>query len=820
VKKKMLRVLGVFITLALMLTALPASIASAATVSSLVIKNIQGNATNNTYYNKSEGVKGDNFSVTLTGSQAHRFSLFFSSQKAKVGDDIDTEVKAYKEWVGILSTSPGDSAFVNTLTIPSSLTDGADKLHTMHGGTYYLYVTEYTPASGVVEESKGTKILYVTEFYMHGIASASIDTTSGFVGDEVVISGTGFAKDEALIVTFAGRDITSEIGEPWTGIDGSFNLELLVPDAVNGEQKVKVTGEDSQATFEFKYTVKASLSITPDVCQAGTLLTIKGTGFDYRSGVNFFLNGTIISPTEITWLVDSTYKRTNNFGSFTVTYVIPETTLPGSYAIKAEDSNKSSINYTGHFEILLNSVIELSKNKGNVGDTITVNGNTFTSGSTVTILFDGVSVGTATVSTSGKFTKDIIIPESTCNVHSIKVGNVEKSFTVEPKLNINKTEGIGGMKITVEGNGFAASTNIGLEFGDNDIDINGGDVTTGAKGSFSLNFIVPAKSPGKYDVTVTAGSVKSVEFNIVEPSVTLDVNQGEVGDMIIVTGSYFAAGKKATLMIGDNKVNEALVDGDGSFAAGFIIPSIAGGEQTLIISDGTTAKVVKFTVNASATISPTGGNVGNQVTIKGEGFTPNKSVTITYNGAALQSSTPIVVGSAGNFNVAFIIPASHGGENAIGVTDSIASVELTFDMETTPPPAPALTSPLSTTKQKGIVTFEWGAVSDLSLPITYTLQIATDSNFNSKVIERNLSNTTYTLTDAEKLAKLADNGHYYWRVIATDAAGNASSPSAVNTFVVGGGFPAWLTWLWVGLGVVVVFIFAVWLGRRMAYSSY
>jgi hypothetical protein len=82
-----------------------------------------------------------------------------------------------------------------------------------------------------------------------------------------------------------------------------------------------------------------------------------------------------------------------------------------------------------------------------------------------------------------------------------------------------------------------------------------------------------------------------------------------------------------------------------------------------------------------------------------------------------------------------------------------------------------------------------------------------------------LTSSTYTLTEAQKLPKLAGGGSYYWRVVAKDAANNSVN-SDVNTFVVGGGMPGWLMWVWIGIGVVVVFVFAVWLGRRLAYSSY
>ena len=437
--------------------------------------------------------------------------------------------------------------------------------------------------------------------------------------------------------------------------------------------------------------------------------------------------------------------------------------------------------------------------------------------------YDDVSVGTATVNSSGAFTKEITIPESTCGAHIIKVGTVEETFTVEAVMTIDITEGIAGTEVTIEGTGFQGDTDISLEFDGDDVDIEDGDEVTDENGSFSLSFIVPSLAPGSYDIDITAGPEKSDEFEIPDATIELGATEGEVGDTITVTGANFAAGSTITFAIDGEAVatlpTPVTAGTDGSFAASFDIPTIAGGAHTLTVSDGATSKTAEFTVNATATMTPTSGNVGTQVTISGEGFIANHNITITYNGTALQSDTPVTTDEDGVFTATFTVPASPGGERTVTVSDDTNSVQFTFNMEETAPPAPTLTAPESASKQKGIVTFEWTPVTDSSMPVTYTLQVATDSAFTNKVVEHGLSETTYTLTEAEKLTKLPDGGQYYWRVMATDAASNTSE-SAAGTFVVGGGLPGWLMWLWIGIGVVVVFIFAIWLGRRLAYSSY
>ena len=76
------------------------------------------------------------------------------------------------------------------------------------------------------------------------------------------------------------------------------------------------------------------------------------------------------------------------------------------------------------------------------------------------------------------------------------------------------------------------------------------------------------------------------------------------------------------------------------------------------------------------------------------------------------------------------------------------------------------------------------------------------------------------MTAAEKLKSAGSKTPYYWRVQATDAAGNVSEWSTVNTFTIGFLWPSWIIYVWGALAIVVALIFGLWFGRRMAYQSY
>ena len=816
-KKGILRVLGVVVTLALMLAALPASIASAAFIDTATVINITGDSTTNPYFGKAQGVVGDTVRINGTGETNAHYSIYFSNQKAAENDNIREDVTTFYEWEDACAVVPLNN-FTRDLVIPSKLRDGTVDLDTLHGGTYYFYFVKYN-FSETGPGTSTTQILKVVEFQLMGIAEAEIDINNGYVGDEVIVTGSGFAPDEALIVTFANRDISGTVGNPYTENDGSFELEFLIPESIIGTQKIKITGEDSRAAFEFDFTVKPKLIVTPTSGQAGTEVTINGTGFDYRNGVILFFNGVAVASTDFTWVTDATYKRTTNLGSFTLTMPIPSGLATGTYVIKAEDEDSSSIYAQANFEVLLNSVLTISNNTGNVGDTVTVTGTNFTPNASVNILFDTQAVATVTTDALGNFSQQITVPAAVYGAHVIKVGTIQQAYTVTPTMTMDKTQGIAGTTVTLTGKGFAGGTAITAVFGTTAITLT--PAVTDATGGFTSSFVVPAMATGAYAVQVTAGTTVSANFTIADASIELNVSEGQVGDTIIVTGANFGAGSNIILTIDGvaiPNIGTVTAGNNGAFTAPFSIPTVAGGAHTLAVSDGTTSKSAQFTVEAKASMTPVIGNVGTQVTVSGDGFIASNTLTIKYAGTVVYTGMLPITGAF--TGATFTVPASNGGANTVEITDGTNTIQLTFTMETTAPPAASLIAPLQASKEKGIVTFDWSDVTDSSMPVTYTLQVASDSGFSNIVVNKTgLTASTYTLTEAEELPKLADGGQYYWRVKATDSANN-SSISSVNTFTVGGNLPGWLMWLWIGIGVVVVFIFAVWLGRRMAYSAY
>jgi hypothetical protein len=138
-------------------------------------------------------------------------------------------------------------------------------------------------------------------------------------------------------------------------------------------------------------------------------------------------------------------------------------------------------------------------------------------------------------------------------------------------------------------------------------------------------------------------------------------------------------------------------------------------------------------------------------------------------------------------------------------------------MESQPPPMPKPLLPEAVSTVSAETYFQWEGVDDISQPVTYTLQVASDSDFTNIVLEKQgLTTLEYTLTGEEQLAETEKNAPYYWRVKAIDGASNESAWTYTISFYVGVSWalPVWVWYILGGLGVVVAGMLGLWWRRR------
>ena len=136
------------------------------------------------------------------------------------------------------------------------------------------------------------------------------------------------------------------------------------------------------------------------------------------------------------------------------------------------------------------------------------------------------------------------------------------------------------------------------------------------------------------------------------------------------------------------------------------------------------------------------------------------------------------------------------------------------------PPVPSLMLPVSGSKAEVPVFFYWQGVTSLSPPVTFSLQVATDLNFASIVLDKKgLTDSEYTFSEDEELPDVRPEAPYYWRVKARDNANNESEWSAPWSFYTGSSFtlPGWVTYTLIAIIIIAVGYLAFRVGRRTAF---
>lgn len=521
----------------------------------------------------------------------------------------------------------------------------------------------------------------------------------------------------------------------------------------------------------------------------------------------------------------------------------------------------------------INEAITLDVEEGEPGDQVTVSGTNFAmSGGAhfnyVYIYFssDALDVGDEIdyydniywrylsqipTDEKGEFSKSIEIPavlndsKDSADVHGgtyyfyiTYVGeDVIKAyaeFTVIGITDFNPTKGPVGTEVELSGVGFDGNDDIQVSYDGDKIDIasGGGDRRFKSNGSFTSRVIIPQSVAGEHTITVEddGGHSGQVTFTV-QPEVTLSPAPASVGNEVTVSGSGF--GEDSDIIVyfdgdvvyitGDYDTNDC-----GGFESRFVVPELDPGTYLVEVEDEAfNLAQAELEVGPGLNINPVTsvdapGNVGDTVELSGSGFQPNHELIITYASTPVEFTT--ISFDDGSFSYSFTVPPSPAGEHAITVSDGVSTKGVTFFMEAIPPEAPEPLLPETDTKASSKAEFDWTDVSDTSLPMTYELQVSTNSQFtaDSIVVSKiGLTTSTYTLSDEDELESASEDAPYYWRVRAKDAASNPSDWSSGTRFTVGGGFhmPGWLIYTLIAIGAIFIFFLGLWLGRRSTTSE-
>jgi hypothetical protein len=542
---------------------------------------------------------------------------------------------------------------------------------------------------------------------------------------------------------------------------------------------------------------------SPILGKVGDTITLYGTSFSlstagsnpamiYFTNQNFLVGQSVdISSSAKTILLKRIDDISSN-GTFTTTFVVPNRlndlseVLPGTYYLYScqpptslEIRNKVAFTVTG-------GTCALSSNSGIVNSQIQITGNSFPANSQISVQFDLQAAqyisGNLQTDSTGAFFMQIAIPPAFAGAHKISVtvaGNTkEMPYTIVPNISISPQSGKTGDLITVTGTGFSLSSAIILYFNSTAV---GSGATADTYGSFSgATFTVPSGLlPNVYAVEAKDQNVNTASQNF-------------------------------TLQAAPTSTTTSTTTTNTSTTT------------TTTTTSTTTTPPTSTTTTSPGSISPPEGTyaVGAGIIISGTGMKPDTEISIKFDGKQI---TSVATTAQGILIAPVTVPVASGGTHIITATDGTTTIQVTIEIESTPPPLPVISSPEAGARAGLPLTFKWSGVTDPSSPVVYDFQIATSSSFSEGTVivsKSGLTSPTYILTAAEQQIITSKDITYYCRVSATDAASNKSVWTSGVNFAVAAPFKfiGWPLYTILGIAAVLIFAIGYLLGRRTAFK--
>jgi hypothetical protein len=412
---------------------------------------------------------------------------------------------------------------------------------------------------------------------------------------------------------------------------------------------------------------------------------------------------------------------------------------------------------------------------------------------------------------------------------SHRIAAIARFIVLYGEISLDIEEGGVGTEVEITGLGLGPNQAITMQYDGNAIAISGGDSQSDNNGDFTCTLIIPESWTGSHIISALdeLGNSPDAEFTVT-PLITINPTEQVTGGEVQVSGTGFDKRSYITITLdGEEVVTTPLplrTDHYGSFEGSFLVPaSGAYGTRTVEIRDDSFNKAqAQLVIGGDITLSPTTsiaspGHVGMELKVSGAGFNTDSTITVTYRNNGEDITVATTTARYGAFEAEFIVPPSNAGSHDITASDGTNTAIATFIMEAQAPPIPMPLTPEVASTAETRTYFDWSDVSDDS-GISYTLQVATDTDFNAILLNKaGLGISEYTLTEEEELEPATKDTPYYWRVEAVDGALNESEWTYPRLFYIGFSPSSLPIWTWYIIGTVaaaVVGIVGFWMWKN------
>jgi hypothetical protein len=351
----------------------------------------------------------------------------------------------------------------------------------------------------------------------------------------------------------------------------------------------------------------------------------------------------------------------------------------------------------------LTPAISLNRIAGAVGSTVLLSGSTYTPNSTLTVTFNGAArrtSGICTTDASGYLLASnncaFTVPATTAGSYTVTVSDGTYSgsatFTVNPAIGLLPSAGPGGSLAAISGSGFAPFAPIAVSFDGRSVST---FCTSNATGSISAcAFTVPTVAAGIHTVTASDSTTYAASaIFTVTPALSLNPSAGAAGTTVLLSGSSYAPNSTLAVTF-DGAARKTsgtcTTDASGYLLASnnctFTVPPATAGLHTVTASDGTYSGSATFTVTRGISLIPSAGPVGSLAAVSGSGFTPRRTIALTFGGSSIPvtalGGTPCISDASGRFSAcAFAVPATTAGSYTVTAWDGTYSASATYTVQ-------------------------------------------------------------------------------------------------------------------------------------------
>lgn len=530
-------------------------------------------------------------------------------------------------------------------------------------------------------------------------------------GGTVTVTGTGYTPNGQVTVTTTPPGGGTPTTQTVTA-DGSGDITFpfaTTPGQTLGAYGFTAVDQTTSASASTTVTVTAAPTVNaPPVADAGTTVTIPGTGFTPGQPVHVVVtdpaNGTVLDGT----------VTPDSSGNISVPVPLPAGATPGTYTVTATDTSGAAA--TDTFAVV-NPAIDAPAST-TPGQTVTVTGTGYLPGEPVTFTLTDPSdaaVGTpvtVTAGADGSVTASVPVPSGSAPGVYTVTGTGQTSgaaatdtiAVVDPALTASTPTVAQGGTATITGSGFTPNGAVTLTVVDGGGNTTTVPLTADADGAVTYPFATTTATPlGATTFTavdVATGQTSApVTVQVIPPQPTIAAPAtAQPGDTITVTGTDYLPGSTVTVTItdaGGNPVATVTTTADASGAISTPVTIPAGtpaGPLTVTGVDPTNrpATAPVTLIDPALAASPATVPAGGTSTVTGTGFTPSSTITVTITAPdSTTSTTTVTTDAAGSFTLPFPTSSSTAlGDYTFSAPDPSGATATTTVTVT---PAPTLT---------------------------------------------------------------------------------------------------------------------------------